>query len=259
MMNILKNSFLGIKRLIKPPKRRINIKYEQPAYFNRHIGKDFLIIGTGPSLKKYHVEIKKLIKKKSLIVIGVNNTTALISSDYQGFTNRFRFSQSGKVLNPKTRQLLSIYFSDKAIKKNCNTQYELIMWKSENQNPKVCFVDDSGVITHHGTSATLMIMVAYVMGARQIYVAGVDGYGKFLKNGDEENLHFEKNDYKIHIPESELNQKFDHWNIVQKDGLTAIIQWALTNNLLPHKHITPCEYMDLFDGRVLGILDDAAL
>jgi hypothetical protein len=237
----------------KPPKKRENIVLESPVYHNRHLGNDFLILGTGSSLLRYGDRIKSIIHEKNLIVIGVNNITSFLIPDYHGFTNKFRLRQYGHTINSKA--LLSIYFSDEIIEKCCDAPNEFVMWQ-DLDDPEKCCVDDQGIIIHHGTSATLMVLVAYAMGGRRVYLAGIDGFSNYLKTGKEMDLHFHPSAYKKNVKQEELNNKISYWKGVQKVCLDSIALWAQNNNRLQFKHITPCEYMHHFDGSILGIDDE---
>jgi 4-hydroxy 2-oxovalerate aldolase len=237
-------------KILKTPtvsKIRENVVLEKPAYFNRHEGRDFLILGTGPSLIEYGDRIKAFAKKKKLIVIGCNYITEFMTPDYHLFVNRYRFIQFASTINPEhSIPLLNINFSDELIHKKYTGAYELIMAKNM-QTPEENTIDQEGVIYYCGTSATLMVQVAYVMGARNLYIAGVDGYN--VKGGE---IHYTNIAYKKKLSKEELDAKYKHWFLsIQGESFDAISLWAKINHRLPFIFLTPTNYEKYYDQELL--------
>lgn len=235
-------------------KTRENIRLEEPTYLNRYQGRDFLILGTGPSLKPFAPQLIDLIQERDLIVIGVNAAYELIDCDYVGFVNRGRLGQFGPGLKGRPgKLLLSIEFSDQFIQSITDQKHELIMWQSV-KGETVSRVDDRGVIYHSGTSATLMILIAQVMGGRRIYAAGFDGWRNYL-NGKGDSS-FRATSYKPNKDEQERLRMVAYWNRVLTEALDSIQKNALERGLTRFSIITPTEFKAHFDGTVLGIEND---
>jgi hypothetical protein len=211
-----------------------------------------LVLGTGPSVRDYQDEIRSFSETENLVVIGVNNVFEMFSLDYVGFCNRHRFLTFGRQCNSATtRALLSIYFSDEQIKHSCNMPHDLVMWR-DTRDPNVCGVDENGIISQHGSVGTLMVLVAYVMGARRVFTAGMDGADKSLLA--HENIHFRTTDYKTHLTENERERKYQHWFVdILPQTFAAIHAWNESIGRIPFVSLTPTYFGDYFDPDLLGI------
>lgn len=240
LLRRLKNRFAPDRS--QSSKLRTEPKLDRPAYFNRHPGRDFIVLGTGPSLKSRGSEIKRFIRDRDLISIGVNHIRPFMAPDYHGFTNRGRLKDFGSTIDPiKSRGLLSINFTPQQIERWVNAPYDLVMWRRA-ERPGIVIIDDKGVITHEGTAATLMILAAYAMGADQVYVAGMDGVGKLRSNGQA--FHHSEVNYKAGTNQDRLDSKLDYWQHCNIVSLTAIDQWARDHDRPNLKFLTPTEYGD---------------
>jgi len=229
-------------------KTRNNIVLEKPAYFNRHKGRDFLILGTGSSLNEYGERIKTFAKKNNLIVIGCNNITPFIIPDYHAFINRHRFNTYGPTIDLNiSKVLLSIYFTDDRIQKIYPGSYDFIMWENM-ESPEDTYIETNGIIRHYGSSATLTTMIAYVMGANKIYLAGVDGY-----NPNVNNIHYTYQPYKKGLSMDQLDAKYKHWFLsIQGNTFDAISLWAAKRHRLPFASLTPTMYNKYYDPKLLS-------
>ena len=225
-------------------RKESEINFQAPLYKNRHTGKDFLVLGTGPSLNLYEKKIKKFTEQNQLITIGANHITPFMTPDYHGFANRQRLQSFGKTISKKSKALMSVYFTDETIQKYCPQEFEWLQWKDP-KDPKHTSVDSMGVISHQGTTSTLLMMVAYVMGARKIYVAGIDGYADFF--GKKGNSHYKDIQYKINISDNERNAKYQYWEKIQDDCLKSIADWQTSRGAEPFEFLTPGRYTEYYN------------
>ena len=233
-----------------PSKKRQNVVLERPSYFNRHEDRDFIVLGTGATLNEYGEKIKALIQDQNLIIIGVNSISSFIAPDYHGIINRTRLIQYGQTIDKnKSRALLSVYHTDALIDEYCQAEHDLIMWRDTGESQQ-CDIDSKGIITHHGGSATLMVMVAYVMGAKQIYVAGTDGY--IDPSSDYHSIHYTDTPYKDNLNKEELESKARYWfTDVQPQAFDTIKLWSKKNNRRPFLMITPTQYQQHYAPKIL--------
>ena len=252
----LKRRALRLIDIQRDSKNRKIGKMPDPPYLNRHKGQDFLVLGTGPSLKTHLQALKSFSQRRNLITVGVNNSYELVDSDYVGFTNRYRFAQFGPHIQTSARSaLLSIHFTDEAIARNCSVPYELVSWHRTTE-AKDCSIDRQGVISHYGSVGSLMIMVAYVMGAENIFIAGMDGSssGRPLSS---DSLHFRNFPYKPDLADIQLTQKYAHWfENVLPISCAAIQNWARDSGRREFVSLTPTSYGDFFDSELLNINND---
>ncbi|MBF0483586.1 MAG: DUF115 domain-containing protein [Candidatus Omnitrophica bacterium] len=158
-------------------------------YLDRHKGRDFLILSNGPSLKKYRKQIQAFIRKYKPVVIGVNFLDQLFIPDYHGFSNKKRFTQYVDKVSPRSTLLVSSQFEPEFIAEYTNRKYERV-YHLDRMDAAMDI--KSGVITTNGrTVGLLMAGVATAMGAKRIFIAGMDGYHPSRKN-DLPELHFYK-------------------------------------------------------------------
>jgi len=178
-MKSLKNIIISILHR-KTPKNKSNVILKTPIYQDRHKDQNILILATGPSLKTHINAINAFIKKYSPVVIGCNYTGDSFKTDYQGFANRKRFCKHIKNYTKKDcKLLLSPYFADHILQAKDVKVYEEISFKGKDSLENgVITITDGIIYSEGGTIATLMIAVAIVMGAKNIYIAGMDGYSK---------------------------------------------------------------------------------
>ena len=238
---------------MKKLKRRSNVRLVRPEYSLRHYGRDILVVGTGPSIAHYQDKIRSFSEKKNLVIIGVNNAFELFALDYVGFANRHRFLAFGRQCNSvTTRALLSIYFTDEQIKKWCAMSHDLVMWRNS-RDPNVCSVDESGIISQYGSIGSLMVLVAYAMGANRVFIAGMDGADKTLLT--HENVHFRTTDYRAHLTIKDWETKYQYWLIeTLPQTFAAIHAWNISVGRIPFVSLTPTYLGDYFDRDLLGIL-----
>lgn len=227
-------------------KKKAYLKIKSPEYQNRYKNKNFLIIAGGPSVKSYEKEIIKLIDEKSCIVISVNNYNEILNPDYHMFSNQKRFKDyiSSVKLN-KVKLLLSPYIPKFTIKKNIkNKIYEEIMYLNNNSD----FDIKNGIIQTNCRTVTLLAVgVSIVMGAKQIFIVGMDGYKNLIKSNKP--LHYygnyisnDKEFNKHNISLENLNEKFlkqinDYYNLKNKNDIKILTPTVHKNYYVPFENI----------------------
>ncbi|MFH1878915.1 MAG: aldolase catalytic domain-containing protein [Candidatus Omnitrophota bacterium] len=157
------------------------------GYKDRHMGRDFLILATGPSLKEYKKEINEFISKYKPVILGANYLGDLFVPDYHAFSNKKRFVNYVAQVAPSSALLLSSSFDGDFINEYTDRRYERIVHLNRASG---AFDIKNDVITSNcRTVSILLIAVAIVMGAKRIFVAGMDGY-KSKENFLSNNVHF---------------------------------------------------------------------
>lgn len=206
-----------------------NIKISPPAYANRHKGADFLVLGNGPSLEKNIEKIRKLVSEKKLIVLGANYLHGLIEPDYHAFNNLNRFIRYGKFVSPKSKLLIGSYISGQVVKNVTDREYERLPYLNVNEK----FDIKDGIIQSNcGTISVLLIASAIIMGARNIHVAGLDGY-----KGVQGKTHFysETQEVPTKLESASLNE-------ICGNFLDEIMEYQKENGMEPFGIITPTSY-----------------
>jgi 4-hydroxy 2-oxovalerate aldolase len=210
-------------------KEKSPVKYE-----NRHLGSDFLILANGPSLKEHKSEIDEFIKKYDPIIMGANYLGGLFKPHYHAFSNKKRFSNYIEQVDLSCRLLISSSFDESFIREYTAREYEQITHLntiSEN------FGIIDGVMTSNcRTVSILLIAVAIIMGAKRIFIAGMDGY-KNKENFLSNSVHFysendEAENFKILMEKHNSNESL----------LNSINAYLLDNNKEGLHIITPTSH-----------------
>lgn len=200
-------------------------------YVNRHRDRDFLILANGPSLKEYKDDVDGFIRQYDPVIMGANYLGGLFKPHYHAFSNKRRFINYIDSVGKDSNLLISSNFEEDFISQYTGRNYE---WLVHFNRVSSCFGINEGVITSNcRTVAILLIAAAIVMGAKRIFVAGLDGYkskDNFLSN----NVHF--------YDESEEAENFrilmekHNWN---ETMLNSIDQYLLAHSKEGIHIITP--------------------
>ena len=227
-------SRLKVKKITK-----INLK--APVYLDRHMGKDFLILVTGPNIKRHSKSVLKIIKEKAPIVIGCNNIPDIYAPDYHIFVNRRRFCDYGSHIKQGSKILLSPYFTRGQIGPVIGErEYEEVMFKNIYPCEEADISMRDGIVYAKGaTVGIIAIGVALAMGAKDIFIGGMDGYSIDKKNPH----HYHEKDHKA--IEELLKQESLMKGLLKR--LDTIVKGRNGNM----KIITPTAYNDYYDPMVI--------
>jgi len=212
----------------------------KPAYIDRHKGKDFLILANGPTLSVYRDQIKEFSAKYNPVVMGANFLNGLFIPEYHAFNNKRRFMSYIKSVDNKSKLLISRYIGEEMIRDHLGPQraYERLIYL-DRLDAKFDIRD--GIIqTNCRTVSVFLIAVAMVMGAKRIYVAGMDGYqGKSQKNKS----HFYKEDDET--SEIEAIRQKNSWNL---HYLEQIEDYLVNQGKAGINILTPTVYKRFYKG-----------
>ena len=211
---------------------------ESPDYYQRHKGETFLILANGKNLLKYKEQIDIFIDKYNPVIMGANNLRGLFAPDYHAFMNKRRFVKYVNGVENHSKILLSYYFPQDFIRQYTDREYERIVFELGDRN-ELNIVD--GVVSNDCTSVSmLLIAVAYVMGAKEIFVAGMDG---FVKNDSLNGRYFyqEPDDTKS----DEFNMTRHMWSLKTLDNLDCFLR---KNGVSGVNIITPTSYEKYYRG-----------
>jgi len=187
--SILKKGFFRKKELLNDSvlqnSKPSNKEKVEVSYRNIQPGTDFLVLGGGPTLKKYQKQIREFILRYNPIILGANYLADLFVPHYHAFSNRRRYIDYVDTVSEKSKLLISKYIPKDIIREYTNRSYEIIHYEDKGDVP---FDIDGGIISSNCRTVSLLLMgVAIVMGAKRIFVAGLDGYTGFENNAE---IHF---------------------------------------------------------------------
>lgn len=143
-----------------------------PRYLNRHRGRCFLILGAGPSLIDYGNTIRRFIYSGAPIILSANAAGVEFAPDYVSFINRRRLCERAHLVTGGT-YLIGPHIPEWIIRRYCTGAWERLPWV----DAKEPFSIRGGIVQCDcGMSAGLLLASALVMGASEVWTAGVDGY-----------------------------------------------------------------------------------
>ncbi len=161
-------------------KNNFYIRLKEQTLANKHPKSKILVLGTGKNLILKKEKILKFIEDNQPIVIACNNVLNDFDIDYRIFTNRSRFANYSNLIKKNQKIIISPYFKKKFIKKYINSlQYSYVYFKIK---PKISssFMIKKNIISFQKIPNVgfISILLASIMGAENIYIAGLDGYSK---------------------------------------------------------------------------------
>ena len=160
-----------LRRLLWPKKIRYP-RLCRPKYVGRHPGRVFLILGAGPSLLRYRQAIRQFVEAREPILLSANAAGMEFGPQYVSFINRRRLCERAHLVGHRTA-LIGPHIPAWIVRRVGLTRWERMPWR-DHLGP---FGIHQGVIQSDcGMSAGLLLAVAAVMGASEVWTAGVDGY-----------------------------------------------------------------------------------
>lgn len=185
---ILKKGLFGKKKASLGLSYSVNDSHRvksEVKYINRHPDSDFLIIANGSTINAYSAQISQFIDRYKPIVMAGNYIGSLFKPDYHGFNNKRRFVDYIGTVDKEAKLLIGEHIPREMIKEYTDRDYESIYYEDIQDVP--FDIEEGRISSNCRTIALLLMGVAIVMGAKRIFVAGLDGYMN-LKGGDL--LHF---------------------------------------------------------------------
>lgn len=180
-------------------------KNQVVPYIGRHSGRDFLVLANGPSLKECQEQIAAFIGRYDPIILGANYLSGLFEPQYHAFNNKKRFSMYAETVSPRSRVLIGENIPDETITEYFERDYERLFF--EDILDADFGIENGRITTNCRTISVLLVGVAVVMGAKRIFIAGMDGY--MDKKAIESTLYYEET---FEPTERDLNIERHRWN-----------------------------------------------
>lgn len=144
-------------------------------YLNRHTGRDFLVLGNGPSLVQYRDQIAQFIEKHDPVVLGANFLDEMFVPDYHAFSNAKRLVSYVDTVSPDSKLMISEHIDPALVAEYTSREFEPIRFADS--SVAEFGIDDDGVISANCRTVSVLLMgVAAVMGANRVFAVGMDGY-----------------------------------------------------------------------------------
>lgn len=143
-------------------------------YEGRHAGRDFLVLGNGPSLAEHREKIAEFIERYDPVVLGANHLGGMFVPDYHAFANKLRFTSYVGEVSSDSALLVSEHIPAELVAEYTSREYEPLRFVDSSAAD---FGVEGGVISCNCRTVSVLLMgVAAVMGATRVFAAGMDGY-----------------------------------------------------------------------------------
>ena len=168
-----------LRRLLRPKKIHMP-RLQRPRYVGRHRGRLALILCSGPTLLSHQDHIHTFIRERDAFPVFAANR-AFIGvprglAHYVGFTNRRRLCQYGAEASKQGWLLVGTSIPDWIVRRVCTDDYDRLPYVADDAAP--FSVQDGVTQSGCGGVGPLLIATAAIMGAKEIWIAGMDGYPK---------------------------------------------------------------------------------
>jgi hypothetical protein len=239
--------------------------------------KKVLVICSGHNLKIYKEDIKKYIKnnKGKLVTIGCKNIFSIFSTDYCIWGDPKGFIRFRRKMDKNAIPIFPSDFPIDIIKKYWHSYYETYTVISSSYDKTTEGFDNiefeckrRGVIYgRFKTTGCHAIFLAFCNGAKEITIAGMDGYGFYskeqLKEGEINGLIGQhcygkgftnfKNRPKKGATIRGKNKQEIYDNFVYNDIIVNKVLFAMKKHGVNFKIITPTVFKDFYDPKILNI------
>ena len=163
----------------------------------RHPGRHFLVIGTGPSVVRHLDAIRRYVERWNCVTIGVNNLAGVFEPDYHVFVSRRRFERYIGGVAPRSTLLLPSHFGRAYV--DSHTDQPVVYFDchapASRTEPPLAGQTQQCLALNVGISG---ILAAFQMGAAEIGVVGMDGY---LDSDERHMRHFHDEEERVESTE----------------------------------------------------------
>jgi len=202
-------------------------EFHQVPYIDRHAGKDFLILANGPTLKNCRDRIQAFIEKYDPVVCGANYLAGFFEPQYHAFNSKKRFVEYVKSVSSRSKLLVGENITKDMISDYASGEYETLYFRDTLDAD--FDIKDGRIQANCRTISVLLIALAIVMGAKRIFVAGMDGYldKKVMKQSLFYDEKVEIDDHKLRIERHKWNERFlrqinDYFERMGREGIHII-------------------------------------
>lgn len=210
-------------------------------------GRDTVVAACGSSLTENKDKILEFIKKRDAVVIGMNKMTNFVTPKYHLWTNRKRWNRYGHVCKKESIKLIGIGLNFNKINKNCHGECIPLSFTDKKGEP-IGF-QDNHISGFFRSTGNLSIMLCHIMGAKNIYVVGLDGLTLYpQKEYDSLKRKHHCDDY------GEGNTAEKSWKrCVEVDDNILYSLNLLRDYGIKFEILTPTKFKDFYNPDILGI------
>lgn len=148
---------------------------DRHEFGNRHQGRKFLVIANGPSIVQNREAIQQFIADEEVVTIGINYLQDNFIPDYHLFVSRKRFLKYAPYVDKGSVLLTPSFFGRECVAENFEGPHMFFNLETVDDNGGAV-LDASGQKLVNLNVAVSAILLAYEMGASEIFAVGMDGY-----------------------------------------------------------------------------------
>lgn len=144
------------------------------AISGKHAGRPFVIVANGPSIVENKDAIARFIAKENAVTIGLNYLPEGVVPDYHLMVSRKRFLKFAASVSKLSVLLAPSFFGHELVEQNyAGTPIYFNVKGAANGEPPV---SDGVLHLEYLNVAAAALLLAYEMGASEIFSVGMDGY-----------------------------------------------------------------------------------
>lgn len=216
------------------------------SLINKHKGGRALIVAAGSSIKDYENKINSFILEEKPVVIGINNITEFFIPDYHLWTNTKRFRNFGKNILPESEILLGAGIHLKTVREVLGSvNYTLINFTDMKEGVPIGYKKGK-ILGFFRTAGNLSIMIAHLMGSKDISIVGMDGHTFY----NYEDVKYGKKSQHCYGEGYTDNKSWER--SAEADQLVYKSLKNLQEYGINFKILTPTIYEDFYDSTVFG-------
>lgn len=210
-------------------------------------GRNMIIVCCGYSITEYKDKIRDFIKEKDAVAIGMNKMTNLVIPKYHLWTNKKRWKHYGHIMKLESIGLIGGGLDFDKIRKN--TKSECIRVSHTDDKGIELGYKDNHIDGYFRSTGNLSIMLCDIMGAKNIYLVGLDGLTLHPKKD------YESLERKHHCDDYGNGYTAEHtWeNCKEVDRNILYSLNMLKDYGIKFKVLTPTKFKDYYDPNILGI------
>jgi hypothetical protein len=205
-------------------------------------GNNFVVVGAGSTLSIYKDNILSFIKKNKALTLGINRMTGTIVPTYHLWTNRKRWGKYGSCVNNDSKLILGPSITSKHAKKHYRGKYDRIDYVDKEGTPFE--FKDEQICGYFRTAGVLAIALAHTMGAKNIFIVGMDGYTFH----DKKALKRKKANH--HCYGSGYTDDASWDDCIKKDNIVYDNLKTLSNNGIKFSILTPTVFDKFYENKM---------
>ena len=209
--------------------------------------RNMIVVCCGSSITEYYFQIKKFIADHNAVVIGMNKMTNFITPKYHLWTNKKRWKNYSNICKEESIKLIGESLDFDKISRD--TLGECIRIDYDDKRGLPIKYENHRISGFFRSTGNLSIMLCNIMGAKNIYIAGLDGLTLYPKK-DYESLKVKHhcNDY------GDGNTAEGSWERCKEVDESISYSLSLLKDYgIKFEIITPTKFKEYYNSDILGV------